>query len=327
MQHIRWGVLGCGGIARKFASSLECLENGSLQAGASSVQARADAFAEETGAIRAYGTYGALVNDPEVDAVYVATTHNFHYENVKLCLQHGKHVLCEKPFTVNASQARELMELAQEKNLFLMEAVWTRFLPAVIKLKELITEGAIGEVRALRADFVLCREFPVEGRMKNINLAGGALLDLGIYPINFANYVFDDRPIKIQGSAFLGETGVDERSFYLLDFPGGRHAILSSSFTHHAPSEAVIYGTKGHINIPGFHAAQELQLHVDDQADETLKFPVHGAESFKFEIAHAMECINAGKLESEVIPLSETLNVMETMDALRAQWGLKYPGE
>lgn len=327
MQNIRWGVLGCGGIARNFASSLKSLETGTLEAGASSSQERADDFARETGAAKAYGNYDALVNDSDIDAVYVATTHNFHFENVKLCLQNGKHVLCEKPLTVNAAQARELIELAREQKLFLMEAVWTRFLPAVVKLKALLAEGAIGEVRTIRADFTLYHDFPDDGRMKNPELAGGCLLDLGVYPINFANFVFDARPVKVQGSAYLGETGVDERSFYLLDYPGGRHATLSSSISHQCPAEAVIYGTTGRISIPWFHAAQELQVHLEGQDEEIIKLPYLEGEGFKYEIAHAMECIAAGKLESEVIPLAETLSVMETMDALRAQWGLCYPGE
>ena len=327
MREIKWGIIGCGGIANMFATSLQALENGILLAGASRTPARAAAFAKEHGMERAYTDYGLLVTDPDVDAVYIATTHNFHFENAKLCLEHGKHVLCEKPFTVNAAQTKELIALARAQNLFMMEAVWTRFLPAIGKLQELLAEGVIGEVRTVMADFSITGEFGAEHRLKNKALAGGALLDLGIYPITFASIVFGEQPSRIQSSVVLGDTGVDDRSFYLFDYEGGRRAMLSSSFTHSAPTEGRVCGTQGHIRMPWFLAAQELQIVREGEEPEILKIPYGEGENFKFEIAHAMECIAAGKLESEIMPLSETLAVMQTMDTLRAQWHLEYDGE
>ncbi len=207
MQEIKWGIIGCGGIAGMFATSLQALENGTLLAGASRTAGRAEEFAEKHGMERVYGSYEALVADPDVEAVYIATTHNLHYENVKLCLEKGKHVLCEKPFTVNAVQAQELIELARAKKLFMMEAVWTRFLPAILKLQELLAAGVIGDVRTVKADFSIWRAFDPENRLWNKALAGGALLDLGIYPITFASIVFGEQPIRIQSSAVIGETG------------------------------------------------------------------------------------------------------------------------
>ena len=328
MQEIRWGIMGCGGIAHMFATSLRALDRGTLLAGASCTPGRAAEFAKKHGMARAYTDYGSLVADPEVDAVYIATTHNFHFENVRLCLENGKHVLCEKPFTVNAAQAKELIELARTKNLFMMEAVWTRFLPAIIKLRELLAEGVIGEVLTARADFCITGEFGAEHRLRNKALAGGALLDLGIYPITFAALVFDEPPARIQSSAVLGETGVDERSFYLFDYSGGRRAMLSSSFTHAAPTEALVCGSRGYIRIPEFLGGQELQIHRNDETEpETLFFPYGEGENFSFEITHAMDCMAEGKTESNILPLAETLAIMQTMDALRAQWGLKYDGE
>lgn len=328
MKEINWGIIGCGGIAHLFAKSLRALEKGTLQAGASRKPGRAAAFAELHGMARAYTDYETLAADPAVDAVYIATTHNFHYENIKLCLEHGKHVLCEKPFTVNAAQTRELIGLAREKGLFMMEAVWTRFLPAIRNLQELLAAGAIGEVRTVKADFSIYREFDPDGRLWNKQLAGGALLDLGIYPITFAGIVFGEQPERIQSSAVIGETGVDERSFYLFDYGGGRRAQLSASFTHHAPTEGIVCGTTGHIRVPHFLGAKELYIHRPDEKDpEILTFPYGEGENFTFEIDEAMACIAAGKLESAIHPLAETLATMQTMDALRAQWGLKYDGE
>ncbi|MCF7816609.1 MAG: Gfo/Idh/MocA family oxidoreductase [Kiritimatiellales bacterium] len=327
METIKWGIIGCGGIAHMFARGLQCLENGTLLAGASRSPGRAEAFAREHGVERAYADYESLVADPDIDAIYIATTHNLHFENAKLCLENGKHVLCEKPFTVNAAQTEELIALAREKNLFLMEAVWTRFLPAIGKLRELLAGGAIGEVLSVKADFSISGDFGAKHRLRNKALAGGALLDLGIYPITFAAIVFGEPPLRIQSSAVMGNTGVDDRSFCLFDYSGGRRAMLSSSFTHHAPTEAIVCGAKGYIRVPWFLGAQELHIHRNGTERETIKLPYGDGENFKFEIAHAMECIAAGKKESDVMPLSETLSIMQTMDALRAQWGLKYAGE
>ncbi len=327
MQEIKWGIMGCGGIAHMFADSLNALDDGVLLAGASRTPGRARSFAKKHGMERVYTDYESLATDPEVNAVYIATTHNFHFENARLCLENGKHVLCEKPFTVNAAQTKELIALACEKNLFMMEAVWTRFLPAIGKLRELLAEGAIGEVLTVKADFSITGEFSADHRLRNKALAGGALLDLGIYPITFAAIVFGEQPVRIQSSAVIGETGVDDRSFFLFDYEGGRRAQLSSSFTHNAPSEGIVCGTKGYIRVPVFHAAQELHIHRAGRDPEILKRPYGDNENFTFEITEAMECIAAGKIESDMLPLSETLAVMQTMDTLRAQWGLKYEGE
>lgn len=329
MDDIKWGIIGCGGIAHMFATSLQALDKGTLFAGASRTPGRVQEFAEKHGMERVHTDYGSLVADSNIDAVYIATTHNFHYENIRLCLENGKHVLCEKPFTVNAAQTGEMIALAREKGLFMMEAVWTRFLPAIRKLQELIAEGVIGEVRTVKADFSIDGlGFAPEHRLKNKALAGGALLDLGIYPITFASIVFGEQPERIQSSAVIGNTGVDDRSFYLFDYSNGRRAMLSSSFTHHAPTEGIICGTKGHIRVPGFLWAHEFHIHRNGEAEpETIRFPYGEGENFRFEIAHAMECIMAKKMESDIMPLSETLAIMKTMDTLRSQWGLLYPEE
>jgi predicted dehydrogenase len=327
MQEVHWGIIGCGGIAHTFATSLNALESGTLSAGASRTPERAVEFASRYGLPRHYTDYESLAADPDIDAVYVATTHNFHYENVRLCLEHGKHVLCEKPFTVNAAQSRELIELAGKKKLFLMEALWTRFLPAMLTLQELLREEVIGKVQTVYAHFCLGREFAPEHRLRNINLAGGALLDLGIYPISLADMVFGGKPGRIHSSATMDrETGVDECSYYLFEYETGQQAVLSAGYSQSAPVEALVCGSRGFIRIPHFLGARELHIHPTGADPEVLDFPYGEGENFKYEIAHAMQCIVEGKTESGILPLSKTQEIMETMDALRRQWGLTYPG-
>lgn len=328
MNNVNWGILGCGGIAHTFMTSMGTLDRGTVLAGASRTPGKARDFAQKYSLQHAYEDYESLATDARIDAVYVATTHNFHYENVKLCLENGKHVLCEKPFTINARQAEELIALARERNLFLMEAVWTRFLPAIRKLQEILAQGIIGDVQTVKADFPIMRDFDPEHRLWNKSLAGGALLDLGIYPLTFTDIVFDENPCTIKSSAVIGGTGVDERSFYLLEYGEGRRAMLSSSFTCHGPIEAMVLGTKGHIRIPHFLGAQELHVHLkDSESPDILKFPFGTGENFKYEIDHAMACIENGKTESDILPLPKTLAIMQTMDSIRTQWGLKYDGE
>jgi predicted dehydrogenase len=326
-QGVRWGIIGCGGIARKFVASLKALSSGSLVAVASSSKERAAAFAEETGLHPAAMDYAGLLAHPEVDAVYIATTHNFHAANLRQCLESGKSVLCEKPLTINATLAAELIALARAKNLFLMEAMWTRFLPAMVNVRERIERGEIGEVITFKADLAFCAPPDPEHRLRNPALAGGALLDVGVYPLSLASMLFGGTPVQIQSHAVIGQTGVDERSFYMLDYGQGRTALLSSGISGNLPVEAVVGGTEGYIRILWFLGAQEIVVCRNNQEPETFRFPFKEEEGFQFEIAHVMECLQAGKKESPVMPLDETLTIHRTMDAMRAQWGLQYPDE
>lgn len=324
---IRWGIIGCGGIAHVFAKGLQKINGGTLYAVASNSEERAQRFADSYQVEQTYSNYVSLVEDPNIDAVYIATTHNFHFENIKLCLSHGKHVLCEKPLTINARQCEAVIELATQKSLFVMEAVWTRFLPAIRKLDELLNKNIIGDVVSVKADFSIAGEFESTHRLKDLSLAGGALLDLGIYPITFASLVFKEQPARVQSTAVMGETGVDEHSAYLFDYDNGKTALLSSSFIYHAPTEAVISGTKGYIRIPEFLAAQTLHLHIEGQPESTISLPFTEEENFTFEIEHAQACIQSGLTQSDILPLSTTLSIMQTMDKLRSQWDLVYPDE
>ena len=324
-DRIRWGIIGCGRIAHAFAEGLALVPKAELTAGASRTPGKAAEFAARYPSMRAYTDYESLVKGPEVDAVYVSTTHNFHHQNVLLALSHGKHVLCEKPITINASQLEELIATAKANNCFLMEALWTRFLPGIIKLKELLASGVIGEPRVVSAFFGIDRDDDPEHRLMNPKLAGGAVLDLGIYPLNFAHIVFGGAPEASASLAWLGRTGVDEISSCLLRFPDGRMAMLTSTCKVAEIDEATIYGKKGRIRVEKF--LRPVAIHVEIESG-TQTFDVrYPSSGFQYEIEEATNCILDGRTESAVMPLSESLAIIRLMDRFRSEWGLTYPEE
>jgi len=327
IKNISLGVIGCGEIAHLFARGVNKVDNCNILAGASLTPGKAERFTNTHQIPRSYNDYQSLVNDNDIDAVYIATTHNFHFDNIKLCLEHGKHVLCEKPFTVNAQQAETLIALADENNCFMMECVWTRFLPAITHLSHLLSQGIIGKVQTVKANFSISGDFPPDHRLRNKKLAGGALLDLGIYPLTLADIVFGESPSGIQSSAVMSESGIDESSCYLLEYGDDQRAILSASFIIHAPTEATISGSQGYIYIPDFLGAKELHLYLNNQPHKVVSFPFEEDENFTFEISHAMECIRNNKKQSDILPLDKTAAMMTLMDTIRSQWGLKYIGE
>ncbi|MEN8255576.1 MAG: Gfo/Idh/MocA family oxidoreductase [Verrucomicrobiota bacterium] len=323
----RWGIIGCGLIAPRFFKALENTGEGRVVAAASKSMLRAKRFQQKTGVERIYGSYEAMLDNERLDAVYVATTHNFHAENAKLCLEHGLPVLVEKCFTQNARQAKETIALAREKNLFLMEAMWTRFNPATIKLREMLIDGVIGEVRHLKADFcVHMNPFSLKtmpwNRMYSPRLAGGALLDLGVYPIAFTRMVFGQPPASISSSANMTWTGVDKSSQYGFEYPAGARAELAVSFVHQQPREAGISGTKGSIRVPEFPGFGHFSIKREGQPDETIECDAPG---FEHEIREVHRCLREGLAESPGMPLDETLETMRTLDAIRAQWDMEYP--
>jgi dihydrodiol dehydrogenase / D-xylose 1-dehydrogenase (NADP) len=323
---IRWGILGTGGIAHKFATGLQAVPEAELVAVGSRTQAAADEFGNTFGVPRRHASYEALANDPEVDVIYVSTPHTLHKDNTLLCLHAGKAVLCEKPFAVNAGEAAEMISLARQKGLFLMEAMWTRYLPAVIKTRQLIAEGVLGEIRMVMADFGFRADFDPQQRLFNPDLGGGALLDAGIYPVSFAAMIFGS-PTQVMSLAQLGQTGVDEQSAYLLGHAEGKLALLASAVSTDLPSEAIVMGTKGRIRLHSpIYCPRSLTLSLPNQADEVIEPPMIG-NGYNYEAVEVMNCLRAGKLESEIMPLDETLAIMKTMDQIRAPWGLKYPTE
>lgn len=323
---IRWGIIGTGNIANQFARGLQSVKDAELVAVGSRNQESADAFADTYGAPNRHPSYEALAADPEVDAVYISTPHSYHKDNTILCLNAGKAVLCEKPFAINYTEAKEMVDLARERGVFLMEAMWTRFLPAIVKIRELLAEGVLGEIRMFTADFGFNARPNPEHRLFNPAMGGGALLDVGIYPISFASMLFG-KPESIVSVANLGETGVDEEANILLRYEDGQVANCMTTIRLSTPNAATIMGREGRIDIhPRFWYATDFTLRLNGQEPVAYRIP-HLGNGYNYEAIEVGNCLRAGKLESDVIPLDETLQIMQTLDELRAQWGLKYPME
>lgn len=323
---IRWGILGTGGISHQFARGLSSLTDGKLVAVGSRTLESAEKFAKEFGADRAHEGYDALANDPDMDAIYIGVPHPYHFENAMRCLNAGKPVLCEKPFTINAGELEKLIATAREKQIFLMEAMWTRYFPAMIKLRELIADGAIGDVRMIQAHFGFRTEFRADHRLFAPELGGGALLDVGIYPISFASMILGE-PSEVTSTAELGETGVDEQSAYLFKYAGGQIAILSSATRTAMPIEAMVIGTTGRIKVEHpFYMPSTLTLTPAGGEPVTLSLPFEG-NGYNYEAAEVGRCLREGLLESPTMPLDESLRLMRILDGIRAEWGLVYPSE
>ncbi len=322
-----WGILGCGTIAGAFAKGLQVLPNAALAAVGSRDKAKAKGFGKEHGSAKCYGSYEDLVNDSSIDVVYIATPHPFHKEHTILCLEHGKDVLCEKPMAVNHAQGQAMIKSAKENGLFFMEAHWTRFLPVIIRVREWLMEGLIGEPRMVSADFGSRFSGDSSHRLVNADLAGGALLDVGCYTISFSNMVFGKLPVSVQGHACIGLTGVDEQNAFTMRYDKGELASCSSAVSTNTPHSAHIYGTEGSIFIPDFWHATKAYLRNDNKTDKVCYEQPFEGTGYNYEAAAVMECLEKGKKECTVIPHNESLSMLKTMDTLRAQWGLKYPFE
>jgi predicted dehydrogenase len=326
-RKIRWGIIGTGFIASRFAEALQILPEADLVAVGSRAADTAKSFAENFNISHQHATYKDLAIDPDVDVVYIATPHPFHMENTILCLRAGKAVLCEKPLAINANQAQQMISLAREKKLFLMEGMWTRFLAIIVKVREWLDKELIGPVQFLQADFGFRGDENPKARQLNPELAGGALLDVGVYTVALASMVFGQPPARITSMVHLGSTNVDEQSAMLFGYEHGRLAVLSCSFRTQTPQQAVIAGTKGIIKIHSpFWSAKAATISIEGKNDETIEMPFE-CNGFEYEAREVMRCIEAGQLESAIMPLDESRSIVKTMDEIRAQWGLKYPME
>ena len=324
---LRWGILATGGIAHQFAGDL--VKNGfTVQAVGSRSQAFADAFAAEFGIPSAHPSYEALVADPDVDIIYVSTPHPFHAANAALALNAGKHVLVEKPITVNAAEARALAALAESKNLLLLEAMWTRFLPHMARIRELIAADALGEVRSLIADHTQDLPDDPGHRINALALGGGALLDLGIYPISFASALFGP-PETILASATFKGTGVDAQVATIFRYAGGQIASLLSASDTKGPNTASILGTAGRIDIDEvWYSPTSFRLYNSaNEVVEAYETPAFVGRGMQFQAAEAERLVAAGLTTSPLLTITESVQIMETLDAIRAQIGLVYPGE
>ncbi|GAB4553923.1 MAG: Gfo/Idh/MocA family oxidoreductase [Anaerolineae bacterium] len=333
MNRIHWGILGTGKIAHQFATGLKTLPDAKLLAVGSRSRHTADEFGVTFDVPRTYSSYEALAADADVQIVYIGTPHPMHFENTMLCLEAGKAVLCEKPFALNARQAAQMIAKAREKNLFVMEAMWTRFIPAVAEAKRKIDSGDIGEVWMIAADFGFRKAFDPKSRLFDPTLGGGALLDVGIYPIAMASWFFG-APVEIKSAARMAPTGVDEVATMQIKYQGGQLAALSCAISLKTRMEATFAGTEGYLVIHApFWKATQYSITLPEGAPSTPNAPhqvftvPYESNGYQFEAIEAMRCLREGLTESPTIPLDETLQMMQTLDAIRHEWGLKYPME
>jgi len=320
----RWGIMGTGSIAHSFADALLETPDAVIQAIGSRNTATAQKFADEFHCGTHYGSYAELAADPQVDIIYIATPHSAHAENMQLCLQAGKAVLCEKPFTLNQREAEAVVALARQKKLFLMEAMWSRCLPALREAKHLLETGAIGTPRQLQADFGFSSEFDAAHRLRNPALGGGALLDVGIYPLSLAAYLLGDVEAA-QAQAELGATGVDEQTVFTLRHRGGGLSSCTCAINAESPLTLTVFGSGGHLRLNSpFFRAQNLTVTNSEGKEHIVRRPCIG-NGYAHEAIEAARCLQAGLTESPLMPLDETLAIMGWLDTMRAQCGIRYP--
>ncbi|THG31193.1 Gfo/Idh/MocA family oxidoreductase [Glaciibacter flavus] len=323
---LRWGILATGGIAHMFTSDL--VANGfTVQAVGSRSQESADAFAAEFDIPHAHADYAALAADPEVDIIYVSTPHPFHAEHATLALNAGKHVLVEKPFTINAEEAEAVIRLAREKNLLVLEAMWTRWLPHMVRIREIIAAGTLGDVRTLIADHTQDLPDDPGHRLNDLALGGGALLDLGIYPISFSFDLFGE-PETVQAVATFKETGADAQVATLFRYSGDQVASTLSASDTAGPNAAMVLGTDARIEIDGvwYSPTTFRVVKPDGEVLESFTAEVTG-RGMQFQAAEAERLIAAGRISGDILSTDETLAIMRTLDTIRDQIGLRYPGE
>ena len=324
---MKWGILGTGTIAKKFANTLRSMndDNETLCAVGSRSEETAASFAEAFGIPHAYGSYEALAASPEAEGIYVATPNSAHYENVKLCLESGKHVLCEKPFTLTAGQAEELYALAKEKGLFLMEAFWIRHLPLYGRIRQIIASGAIGEVKQIRAQYGFAADAAKRYRKFRKDLGGGALLDIGIYTIGFAGMITGEEPSEVASDVRMNEYGTDEYSRITLWYPCGAEAELITTIGTALPREGEITGTKGRIFLPDFQNAERMTVYTGDTAED-VSMPFE-ATGFEYEIRESSRCVSAGLTESPVWTAADSIAMTRLLEDIRVSWGMDPEGK
>lgn len=328
-QTIRWGILGTGKIAKAFATALADTPGAELAAVASRSADSAASFGAAYGATRWHASYQALADDPEVDVIYIGTPHPMHHENAMMCLHGGKAVLVEKSFTMNRAQAEDIIALARQKKLFAMEAMWSRFMPAIVEARRIVQSGEIGVPAHVSADFGFAADAGPEHRLFNPELGGGALLDLGIYPLSLAAYFLG--PVKtVQAQAQMGPTGVDVQTVFSLQHEDGGVSACSCSLRARTPTELTISGSLGFVRLHDrFHNTEEISVTLVNGAsrtERTMRLPRTG-NGYAHEALEVGRCIRAGLIESPVMPHAETLALMGVLDTIRGQIGLRYSAD
>ena len=319
------GILGAGNISRKVAPALVALPEVDCYAVASRDLEKAKTFAAEFGFEKAYDNYEALLSDPAVELVYVATPHSHHFEHMMLCLEHGKNVICEKAFTMNAQQAKEVCAAAREQGLYVAEAIWTRYMPSRKMIQDILDSGIIGKPNTLTAN--LSYVISDKRRIYDPALAGGALLDIGVYGLNFALMHFGSDIVRMESSVTKMDTGVDGMEVITLHYRDGRMAVLTHSVYCRSDRMGIIHGDKGYLVVENINNPQSIQ--VFDTEDRLLaRYDVpEQVNGYEYEFAEAARCIAEGKLEADSMPHADTIEVMEMMDSLRKAWGVVYPQE
>lgn len=319
------GILGAGNIAGTMARTLNGMKDVTAYAVAARDLERAQRFAKEYQMEKAYGSYEEMLADDKVDLVYIATPHSHHLEHGKLCISYGKPVLCEKSFTANAAQARELLDYAKEKGVFITEAIWTRYMPSRKIITDIIESGELGDVHMLSAN--LGYRLIDKERLINPELAGGALLDVGVYPLNFASMFFGNDIENITSSCVKFETGVDGQAGMILTYKDGRMATLHTGMYAATEQYGIIYGTKGYLIAYNINNIDKIEVFsTDRKLIRTIEVPEQ-ITGYEYEVEACMKALAEGKLECEEMPHSETILMMEQMDTLRGQWGIRYPFE
>lgn len=321
-KKIKWGIIGPGKIANKFAADLAISNDSVLYGVASRDLDKAKAFGDKYGATKYYSSYEQLAEDPEIDVIYIATPHVFHYENTMMCLKKGKAVLCEKPMGINANQVEEMLQEAAKQQVFLMEAIWTRFIPATEKMLALLEQNAIGDVLFVHADFGFKGDGNPEGRLLNKKLGGGSLLDIGIYPIYLSLLVLG-LPTEIKALARMTATEVDSYCSMLFNYSNDSKAILESTIEAKTPTEACIYGTEGTIKLHSrFHHANKITLTKNGE-DEVFNIGYEGNGYFH-EIEEVNNCLIQGLTQSSKLPLRLSLDLIKIIDRVKNEIGLNY---
>ena len=324
-QKLRWGIAGLGNIANKFAADLRLVSDAELKAVGSRNIEKAAAFAQEHGVAHHYGSYQDLFASPEVDVIYIATPHTSHYELSLQCMEHGKHVLCEKPLGINSTEVKKMIDTARKKNVFLMEALWSRFNPSIDQVYERIIKGDIGRVSYLRADFAFYSlDRDKSGRLLNPELAGGSLLDIGIYPV-FLAYLVLGMPSKILASSNFYSTGVEIQTGMIFTYPDAM-AVLYSGLSSKSEMKAEISGTKGRFTLePRWHETQGYSLESSEEI-EYIDMPTQG-KGYSYEISEVNSCLRLGKIESDKWSHQNSLDLHSILDEVRSLGGVKFPSE
>lgn len=322
---MKLGIMGVGHIGDLTGPTLQAMKEVECVAVASRTLEKAEAFARKYGFQKAYGSYEALVKDPDVELVYIASPHSHHYEHMVLCLENGKHVLCEKAFTMNAAQAKKAADLARQKNLFLAEAIWTRYMPSRKLIDEVLASGVIGTPNTLTAN--LSYIISQNRRIVDPALAGGALLDIGIYGINFALMHFGTDIARVESAVQMTPTGVDGMESITLFYQDGRMAVLTHSIYARSDRKGIIHGDKGYLVVENINNPQSVSV-FDTQDRLVARYDVPPQISgYEYQFRECDRLIREGKTESDSMPLAETIHVMEFMDSIRSSWGLVYPQE